>query len=56
LCETGISNYAATKTKYRKSLNAVPYFKIRLYSVRPKIKRIYGKKETPLFTLKIANI
>lgn len=44
LCETGFSYYAATKTKYRKRLDAAPHMRIRLSNITPNIKRICGKK------------
>uniref|UniRef100_K7FH88 BED-type domain-containing protein n=1 Tax=Pelodiscus sinensis TaxID=13735 RepID=K7FH88_PELSI len=39
LCETGFSNYAAMKTKYRNRLNAVPDI------IKPNIKRICQEKK-----------
>lgn len=44
LCETGFSYYAATKTKYRKRLDAAPHMRIRLSNITPNIKRICDKK------------
>uniref|UniRef100_K7FJM3 Zinc finger BED-type containing 5 n=1 Tax=Pelodiscus sinensis TaxID=13735 RepID=K7FJM3_PELSI len=45
LCETGFSNYAATKTKYRNRLNAAPDMRIQLSSIKPNIKRICQEKK-----------
>jgi peroxiredoxin len=35
LCETGFSNYAATKSKYRNRLNAAPDLRIQLSKIKP---------------------
>uniref|UniRef100_K7FW21 DUF4371 domain-containing protein n=1 Tax=Pelodiscus sinensis TaxID=13735 RepID=K7FW21_PELSI len=45
LCETGFSNYAAMKTKYRKRLNATPDMRIQLSSIKPNIKRSCQEKK-----------
>uniref|UniRef100_K7FP96 DUF4371 domain-containing protein n=1 Tax=Pelodiscus sinensis TaxID=13735 RepID=K7FP96_PELSI len=45
LCETGFSNYAAMKTKYKNRLNAVPDMQIQLYSIKPNVKRICQEKK-----------
>uniref|UniRef100_K7G4R7 DUF4371 domain-containing protein n=1 Tax=Pelodiscus sinensis TaxID=13735 RepID=K7G4R7_PELSI len=45
LCETGFSNYAAMKTKYRNRLNAAPDMRIQLSSIKPNIKRICQEKK-----------
>uniref|UniRef100_K7G7S0 HAT C-terminal dimerisation domain-containing protein n=1 Tax=Pelodiscus sinensis TaxID=13735 RepID=K7G7S0_PELSI len=45
LCETGFSNYAAMKTKYRNRLNAVPDMRIQLSSIKPNIKRVCQEKK-----------
>jgi hypothetical protein len=57
LCETGFSNYAATKTKYRNRLNAASDLRIQLYNTKPNTKKEFvKKKEKLLFALKIANM
>jgi hypothetical protein len=38
LCETGLSNYAATKRKYRNGLNAAPDLRSQLYIIKQNIK------------------
>uniref|UniRef100_K7GDR9 DUF4371 domain-containing protein n=1 Tax=Pelodiscus sinensis TaxID=13735 RepID=K7GDR9_PELSI len=45
LCETGLSNYATMKTKYRNRLNAVPDMRLQLSSIKPNIKRICQEKK-----------
>jgi hypothetical protein len=45
LCETGLWNYAATKTKYRNRLLAAPDLRIQLSNIKPSIKRICDEKK-----------
>jgi hypothetical protein len=45
LCETGFSNYAATKTKYRNRLNAASDLRIQFSNIKPNIKRICEQKK-----------
>jgi hypothetical protein len=57
LCETGFYNYAATRTKYRNSLNAASDLRIQLSNIKPSIKiNCEEKREKRLFALKIANM
>jgi hypothetical protein len=44
LCETGFSNYAATKKKYTNRLNAAPDLRIQFSSAKPNIKIICEEK------------
>jgi hypothetical protein len=43
LCETELSNYRATKTKYRNRPNAAPDLRIQLSSIKKKEKKEIGK-------------
>uniref|UniRef100_K7FIT3 HAT C-terminal dimerisation domain-containing protein n=1 Tax=Pelodiscus sinensis TaxID=13735 RepID=K7FIT3_PELSI len=45
LYETGFSNYASTKMKYRNHLNAVPDMQIQLSSIKSNIKKICQEKK-----------
>ncbi|GFU02894.1 zinc finger BED domain-containing protein 5 [Trichonephila clavipes] len=45
LCETGFSTYAATKTKYRKRLDAEPDMRLQLSSVKPDINLLMKNKK-----------
>lgn len=56
LCETGFSCYAATKTKYRKRLNAVAHMWICLSSIIPNIKPVCGKRCRNTVLIKIERL
>jgi hypothetical protein len=50
-CETGFSNYAATKTKQRNTLNDAPDLRIQLSRIKSDIKRIFEEKNGNTKTL-----
>jgi hypothetical protein len=60
ICETGFSNYAATKPKYRNRPNAAPDLRIRLSIIKPDTERICEegkmKGKTQLVALTIARM
>jgi hypothetical protein len=43
MCETGVSNYAATKAEYRNRPNAAPDLRIQLSNIKPNTERICEK-------------